>query len=69
MRFLLDENLPRQMAEVLRDQGHDLIEVADPPLRGSEDVLIWQKAAQEGRILITETSIFPFREPRPRPQV
>jgi hypothetical protein len=34
MRFNLDENLPRDLAEVLRSTGHDALTVVDQNLRG-----------------------------------
>lgn len=67
MLFLLDENLPRRLAEVLRDQGHDVVAVSDSPLRGSADLFIWQEAAQQGRILITRDLDFPLPAVRPMP--
>ena len=67
MRFLLDENLPRLMAEMLRERGHAVLEAADSSLKSSDDLVIWQHAAREERVLITRDLDFPLRGVRPPP--
>lgn len=52
MRFLLDENLPRRIAQNLRQQGHDVFSVRESA-RGIADDEVWRRAAKEQRILIT----------------
>ncbi len=37
MRFKLDENLPMELAGLLRDAGHDVSTVLDQQLGGSSD--------------------------------
>lgn len=64
MRFLLDENLPRGVAELIRGWGHDVLVVADSSLRGSNDEALWQEASLQGRIIITRDSTFRSREPQ-----
>jgi predicted nuclease of predicted toxin-antitoxin system len=34
MRFLLDENLPRSAARILRDAGHEVVAVVESAMRG-----------------------------------
>ena len=52
-RFILDENLPRRIAERLKAEGHDVVEVAAGPLRGKPDDYLWRRAAADGRIFVT----------------
>jgi predicted nuclease of predicted toxin-antitoxin system len=52
-RFFLDENVPRRIAERLRSEGHDVVEVAAQPFRGSPDDFLWRRAAAEHRIFVT----------------
>lgn len=55
MRLLLDEHLSgRHIGQPLREDGHDVVAVADDPvLEGLADEWILGFAATEGRILIT----------------
>jgi predicted nuclease of predicted toxin-antitoxin system len=52
-RFFLDENIPRRIAERLRAEGHDVVEVVAGPLRGKPDDYLWRRAATEGRVFVT----------------
>lgn len=54
MKLKLDENLPAQLAEALRRQGHDVDTVLDENLQGRADQEIWQAAQNEQRFLITQ---------------
>jgi predicted nuclease of predicted toxin-antitoxin system len=66
MRFLVDENLPRDIAAILNDMGHDAIAVVGSSLEGSEDSFLWSLNAREGRIFITEDLDFPLNiSPKP----
>lgn len=65
MRFLLDENIPKDLAMALRDEGHDVLWVPETELRGAEDDDLWAKAAKETRWLVTADLDFPLGEPRP----
>ena len=66
MRFLVDENLPVDIARLLQDQGHDVLYVPQSTHRGSTDRAIWQLAAREERIVITRDLDFPLADvPRP----
>ena len=53
MKFKLDENMPRRAATLLSGYGHEVATVADESLGGSEDPLVAQTAAQEGRMVVT----------------
>jgi predicted nuclease of predicted toxin-antitoxin system len=53
VRFKLDENMPRDAASRLRDDGHDVETVIDEGLGGEDDPPVLQAATDEGRILLT----------------
>jgi predicted nuclease of predicted toxin-antitoxin system len=53
MRFLLDMNLPPQLATWLRTQGHDAVHVVDDGLGASSDQEILMRAATERRIVVS----------------
>lgn len=53
MRFKIDENLPEELRQVLRDAGWDSLTVADQNLGGAEDPELARICSQEQRILIT----------------
>jgi predicted nuclease of predicted toxin-antitoxin system len=66
VRFLLDENLPTEAGEVLIEHGHDVIHVADTPLRGHSDEDIVREANASDRVLITHD--LGISEPQNRPR-
>lgn len=53
MRFKIDENLPSEVVDLLREAGHDAVSVLDQGFKGSSDEEVAQVAADEGRALIT----------------
>jgi predicted nuclease of predicted toxin-antitoxin system len=53
MKFKIDENLPREVAALLRTQGHDAETVSDERLVGEPDGRIWNVCQLEGRVLVT----------------
>ena len=53
MKFLVDENLPRNLATRLLSDGHDAIDVRKTNKIGLSDEEIIKVAQQESRILIT----------------
>ena len=53
MRFKIDENLPRELAQLLIDQGHDAQTVSDEGLGGQNDVHISAVCRKERRALLT----------------
>lgn len=67
MRFLVDENLPLEIIEYLLSVNHDVFDVAASDLRGSSDKILWSKAAEEKRIIITRDLDYPMPRLRPSP--
>jgi predicted nuclease of predicted toxin-antitoxin system len=53
MRFLVDANLPRSTALVLRRLGHDVEDVRDVLPGGAEDETVASHAQRRGRALVT----------------
>jgi predicted nuclease of predicted toxin-antitoxin system len=53
MLFKIDENLPIEVAELLRGDGHDAYTVFEQELSGASDIHVSQICQAEGRILIT----------------
>jgi predicted nuclease of predicted toxin-antitoxin system len=53
MRFKVDENLPIEVAEMLRQVGHDAATVLEQHLGGSHDAQLATLRQLEGRILVT----------------
>jgi len=53
MRFKLDENLSRSVAEMFRTRGHDVMTVRDQELQGASDEQVFEVSVREGRTLVT----------------
>jgi len=53
MRFKVDENLPIEIAEFLREAGHDALTVREQHLGGSSDPDIASVCKKENRALVT----------------
>jgi predicted nuclease of predicted toxin-antitoxin system len=53
MQFKIDENLHPEVAELLRQHGHDATTVYDQGLRGHSDAEIAQVCRREARALVT----------------
>ena len=53
MRFKLDENLSRGVAELFRTAGHDVMTVRDQKLQGASDEEVFEVSVGEGRALVT----------------
>jgi predicted nuclease of predicted toxin-antitoxin system len=53
MRFKVDENLPIEVAEMLRQAGHDAATVLEQHLGGSDDAQLAVLCQLESRILVT----------------
>lgn len=58
MRFLVDCQLPRALAERLRQAGHSADHVADVGLRGAPDRAIWQHAIDNQSTIVTKDEDF-----------
>jgi hypothetical protein len=55
VRLLLDEMYPPSLAELLRQQGHDVLaSAAAPELVGMDDHAVLDAASADGRCLVTE---------------
>lgn len=66
MRFLVDENLPPEIRDVLAEAGHDVVYVPHSEYRTWSDERLRQLAAEEGRVVVTLDRR--FRHPiRPAP--
>lgn len=53
MRFKVDENLPIEVADLLRQVGYDAVTALEQHLGGASDSDIASLCQEEGRILIT----------------
>ena len=53
MRFKVDENLPMEVAQLLREAGHEATTVLDQHLGGVDDLTIASICQQEGPALVT----------------
>jgi predicted nuclease of predicted toxin-antitoxin system len=54
VKIKLDENLPEELAPLLRALAHDIETVPAEQLAGTEDAVIWDVAQAESRFLITQ---------------
>lgn len=52
-RLLLDANVSPALAEALRRRGHDAVHVNDLGLRAAPDAIIFQRAVESGRAVVT----------------
>ncbi len=53
IRFLIDEDMPRSTAKLLREAGFESLDVRDIGLRGAKDDVIYNRAQEENCIIIT----------------
>lgn len=58
MRLLVDNALSPRLAEGLRAAGHDALHVRDLGLQSADDTVLFELAAREGRILLSEDTDF-----------
>lgn len=49
----VDEDLPRSIADLLREAGHNACTVVDQGLGGTPDAKLWDIVQNEGRLLMT----------------
>ncbi|MEE9602948.1 MAG: DUF5615 family PIN-like protein [Thermoguttaceae bacterium] len=52
-KFKVDENLPTEAVDVLRDAGHDAMSVVDQQMGGRPDTDIAAVCRQEDRVVVT----------------
>lgn len=53
MRFKIDENLPREVADLLREAGHDALTVHEQGMAGAADADIGAICQTEERCIVT----------------
>jgi predicted nuclease of predicted toxin-antitoxin system len=53
LKFKLDENMPADLAVLLRHHGHDTTNVAEERLAGANDPPLLAEAVKERRVLLT----------------
>ena len=53
MKFKVDENLPVEIAQLIREAGHDVYTVHDQGLAGVSDQTLARVCQEEGRTLVT----------------
>jgi predicted nuclease of predicted toxin-antitoxin system len=53
LRFLIDEDVPRSTARLLREAGVDAVDVRDVGLKGKSDQEVFEFAQREDRLLIS----------------
>jgi predicted nuclease of predicted toxin-antitoxin system len=58
MRFLVDNALSPVLATLLSQAGHDALHVRTIELQGEEDIVIFDKAAAEDRIVVSADTDF-----------
>ena len=51
--FFVDEDMPRSTAKVLRQAGHEALDVRDVGLRGKSDAEVFAFAQSHGAVLVT----------------
>jgi len=60
MDILVDENIPLISVEQLRNMGHDVLDIRGTSEQGISDKLLWNKACQEKRLLISTDRGFAY---------
>jgi len=60
MRFLVDNPISSIVVEMLHKAGHDAVHVRQYKLQAAADVVIFERAAQENRIIISADTDFGF---------
>jgi predicted nuclease of predicted toxin-antitoxin system len=58
MKFLVDNQLPATLARWLAAKDHDAVHVLDCGLDSAHDIVIWERAASEKRIVISKDEDF-----------
>lgn len=58
MKWLVDNQLPVTLAKLLREQGEDAVHVLEIGFAQSDDTAVWQRALDEGRVVVTKDEDF-----------
>jgi predicted nuclease of predicted toxin-antitoxin system len=58
MRFLVDAQLPPELAAWLSAAGHEAQHISSLGMAGAEDAQIWQKALEFGAFVVTKVADF-----------
>jgi len=66
VKFLIDNQLPRALAEHLSNRGHDCQHVLDAGLADASDISICRYAEAQERILISKDEDFLYLANRPK---
>jgi predicted nuclease of predicted toxin-antitoxin system len=53
LKFLIDEDIPRSTAKVLRDRGYEVLDVRDCGLRGDSDEEVFKFAQKEKAVILS----------------
>ncbi len=61
MRFLVDENLPVDVVQVLEAEGHDVLYVAKSNLVSESDDVLNRIAIESDRVIVTKDLDFPLQ--------
>jgi predicted nuclease of predicted toxin-antitoxin system len=67
LRWLVDENMPRQVAAWLTAEGGDVLDVAASEHRGATDQALWALGGEEARIVVTRDLGFLWPAMAPHP--